>query len=213
MFLPALLAIISCTTVITLLEQKNYTLYSPIDQTSILLLIVAWYELYRLLCDDPGYIPVTAPLECNQKKSSCKWNPINPDQACLQCRLESRPVGSRHCRQCNRCVRQFDHHCWMLGICVGQRNYGRFVRLLCMASVLFGYACRELASSHVLILPSKTAMMSMIMSMMIRSFNLVLRSALFICCVACGIGATLHLYLMCRGMRTRQLFSLHRSRR
>jgi len=36
------------------------------------------------------------------------------------------PYRSRHCWDCNRCIRKFDHHCFWVGGCVGELNHGKF---------------------------------------------------------------------------------------
>ena len=47
------------------------------------------------------------------------------------------PVRARHCGQCGRCVRLFDHHCPWLANCVGERNHGFFwLFLVCETVVL-----------------------------------------------------------------------------
>lgn len=40
---------------------------------------------------------------------------------------------SKHCRRCDKCVADFDHHCAFLNNCIGSRNYRCFLALLCAA--------------------------------------------------------------------------------
>jgi hypothetical protein len=37
-----------------------------------------------------------------------------------------RPLRSRHCRHCGRCVWRFDHHCFLISNCVGEANHALF---------------------------------------------------------------------------------------
>ncbi|KAH0488765.1 MAG: hypothetical protein KVP17_000944 [Porospora cf. gigantea B] len=43
---------------------------------------------------------------------------------------------SKHCRTCNKCIADFDHHCKWLNNCVGKHNYGLFLALICLVAVL-----------------------------------------------------------------------------
>eukprot|EP00793_Prasinoderma_coloniale_P004563 PRCOL_00000324-RA len=54
---------------------------------------------------------------------------------CALCQLH---VGrtSKHCRECDRCVHGFDHHCKWLNNCVGAANYAEFLWLLRMLVLL-----------------------------------------------------------------------------
>mmetsp|Transcript_26006 Transcript_26006/g.65358 ORF Transcript_26006/g.65358 Transcript_26006/m.65358 type:complete len:368 (+) Transcript_26006:123-1226(+) len=49
-----------------------------------------------------------------------------PSRYCVTCHLH-RPPRCTHCRQCNVCVLGLDHHCDVVGTCLGRRNYAHFV--------------------------------------------------------------------------------------
>ena len=55
---------------------------------------------------------------------------------CAVCDI-ARPPRAGHCRHCGRCVREFDHHCVWLGVCIGQRNKRLFVYFLLSTNLSF----------------------------------------------------------------------------
>lgn len=52
---------------------------------------------------------------------------------CKICNLP-KPKGSEHCDECNACCLRYDHHCGVIGQCVGDKNIKAFV-------LSFIYAC------------------------------------------------------------------------
>jgi hypothetical protein len=70
----------------------------------------------------------------SEPKSFCQWC-----RCVCCCRLRcfsliprrcNVKLESKHCRICNRCVCNFDHHCIWLNVCVARRTYKAFLILL-----------------------------------------------------------------------------------
>ncbi|XP_078602181.1 uncharacterized protein LOC144876588 [Branchiostoma floridae x Branchiostoma japonicum] len=90
-----------------------------------------WYFLYKASTTEPGYLPRDTEEYHNSIRQAAhfdEWqagaNPLT--RLCHTCRLV-KPLRSKHCRVCNRCVDCFDHHCPYIYNCVGFRNRGAFL--------------------------------------------------------------------------------------
>ncbi|KAF5206561.1 S-acyltransferase [Thalictrum thalictroides] len=99
--------------------------------------------LYRCSSKDPGYVKQSSGTSANHTdtedpllsidlNNSSIWTG-NWSQLCPTCKI-IRPVRSKHCSTCNRCVEQFDHHCPWISNCVGKRNKWDFFILICMGT-------------------------------------------------------------------------------
>ncbi|XP_007902770.2 putative ZDHHC-type palmitoyltransferase 6 [Callorhinchus milii] len=84
------------------------------------------WMLKELLTRDPGrmeksdceptYSTVTELVEANQ----------NPSSFCIYCEI-IQPEGAKHCKLCESCMVNFDHHCLFLMTCVAKSNRRLFV--------------------------------------------------------------------------------------
>ncbi|RUP49903.1 DHHC palmitoyltransferase-domain-containing protein [Jimgerdemannia flammicorona] len=69
---------------------------------------------------------------------------------CETCKIY-RPPRASHCRQCDNCVENEDHHCIWLNNCIGRRNYRPFFTFIFTATVMCLYVL-SLSLAHVVIL-------------------------------------------------------------
>lgn len=113
-----------------------------------------WASMINVLLSDPGVLPKhvtalpgllprmappayaraidapTANISIDGHVESCKF--------CISCRIW-RPPTAHHCSRCNVCIEGFDHHCGILGKCVGQRNIRDFLIFLWMLVLVTVY--------------------------------------------------------------------------
>ncbi|KAK9805470.1 hypothetical protein WJX72_000152 [[Myrmecia] bisecta] len=69
-------------------------------------------------------VTVETPTSCSPRTLAW-WEGPNPGRWCEYCGAWQ-PLRAKHCHDCNRCVRKFDHHCAWVGTCVGEGNHARF---------------------------------------------------------------------------------------
>ncbi|XP_060553590.1 uncharacterized protein LOC132732310 isoform X2 [Ruditapes philippinarum] len=88
--------------------------------------VVMWFCLFHCSTTDPGYLPRNIPeydMAIKQVAHFDEWkqgdNPLS--RLCHTCRTV-KPLRSKHCKVCNRCVKVFDHHCPYIYNCVGVNN-------------------------------------------------------------------------------------------
>jgi palmitoyltransferase ZDHHC13/17 len=79
------------------------------------------------MLEDPGYVPKLSSR--NQQRAVIAelfslWK-FDEDSFCVQCMIR-KPLRSKHCRRCNRCVAKHDHHCPWINNCVANNNIRHF---------------------------------------------------------------------------------------
>ncbi|KAI9507933.1 palmitoyltransferase AKR1 [Russula earlei] len=101
------------------------------------------YNFFRAMILDPGTCP--APTSDAELKSIIEdlaaEGRLNGQTFCIQC-MARKPLRSKHCRICGRCVARSDHHCPWVWNCVGLNNHRQFiifVTALVIGIVLFDY--------------------------------------------------------------------------
>uniref|UniRef100_A0AC35TJA6 Palmitoyltransferase n=1 Tax=Rhabditophanes sp. KR3021 TaxID=114890 RepID=A0AC35TJA6_9BILA len=73
------------------------------------------------------------------------------DNFCNICEMNV-PHHTKHCRFCNKCIENYDHHCMWLNICVGKKNYRKFMTFLAgiciMEFLLATFKCWTIMRSY-----------------------------------------------------------------
>jgi len=96
---------------------------------------IIWYPLcMKLKRSNPGYILTDNRQEWSQFLLSLDNEEILP-HFCVTCQVR-RPLRSKHCQACGRCVARFDHHCGWINNCVGVNNHGMFLSFVLLTTCL-----------------------------------------------------------------------------
>jgi len=102
-----------------------------------------WYNFFKTWRSDPGIIRTSQEVKYRTIMELTERGGFDASLFCSSC-LVRRPLRSKHCSICDKCVARFDHHCPWVGNCIGERNHCYFLGflvllvLLCPLSV---YAC------------------------------------------------------------------------
>jgi ankyrin repeat protein len=105
------------------------TYSAQVQMITFVLGVTALYFYHRASFDDPGFIqPASGGVEDAIQIAQYAQRGV---ELCRTCQIP-RPLRSKHCRICDRCVSRFDHHCVWTNNCVGTGNHVVF--MLCAIS-------------------------------------------------------------------------------
>ncbi|KAK7095173.1 palmitoyltransferase ZDHHC12-A-like [Littorina saxatilis] len=120
------------------------------------LLVFSLVMYFLACCTDPGYLRVRKhwkqqktvnknnnmedadASDSDEGSTMLKFNTEDGDfkyRLCDYCEIEQ-PMRTKHCEDCGRCVRKYDHHCPWLEACIGERNHKFFWMFLFSTAVL-----------------------------------------------------------------------------
>ncbi|KAB5589874.1 hypothetical protein CTheo_6694 [Ceratobasidium theobromae] len=115
------------------------------------------YNFFRSITLDPG--TCQRPGSMGEMKSIIEKlaseGKLNGQTFCISC-LARKPLRSKHCRVCDRCVARFDHHCPWVWNCVGVNNHRQFiifVTTLVTGIFWFNYLAWQYFTSDTLVPP------------------------------------------------------------
>ena len=193
----------------------------PVHLAVLIIFFPFWFAslfyLFAAMWTEPGIIPRGADVAPNTAGSAHATlttilvdgaaREVTQEQAaaasglkyCTTCRIY-RPPRSKHCRDCDQCVKEFDHHCPWINNCVGERNYRFFVLFLLSLSLMISYIL--IVCIYQIVVMANATNFGASISANPVVFILVICGALFGCCV-CQL-AGYHCYLIDQGVTTNE---------
>lgn len=94
----------------------------------------SFYSLYKSIFSDPGFLPCH--LHDMHKSEKVIGLVEKKHEFCATC-IVRKPLRSKHCAICNRCVSKMDHHCPWVNNCIGENNIKYFVGFCVWSQSIF----------------------------------------------------------------------------
>uniref|UniRef100_A0AAY5KQ30 Palmitoyltransferase n=1 Tax=Esox lucius TaxID=8010 RepID=A0AAY5KQ30_ESOLU len=128
-----------------LLNSPAHLPFATIHVPFLLNSVCLFYNFGKSWKSDPGIIKASEEQKKKTIVELAETGSLDLSIFCSTC-LIRKPIRSKHCAVCNRCIAKFDHHCPWVGNCVGSGNHRYFMGylffLLCMICwMIYGCIC------------------------------------------------------------------------
>uniref|UniRef100_A0A8K9VF22 Palmitoyltransferase n=1 Tax=Oncorhynchus mykiss TaxID=8022 RepID=A0A8K9VF22_ONCMY len=128
-----------------LLNSSVHLPFATVHLPFLLNSVCLFYNFGKSWKSDPGIIKASEEQKKKTIVELAETGSLDLSIFCSTC-LIRKPIRSKHCAVCNRCIAKFDHHCPWVGNCVGSGNHRYFMGylffLLCMISwMIYGCIC------------------------------------------------------------------------
>jgi hypothetical protein len=168
-------------------------------------LVLAAPTIAALVCAvtfDPGILPpASSPGEwCDdgERRDDVVGGVAVTVTACRTCHI-MRPPRSGHCSVCDTCVEEYDHHCGVLGSCVGRRTFRFFAGFMQLVTALGLYLCARSVAAAAAIAYLDAAQQSHLSRWrVVATVGCIIYTGFGVLCVSWFAG--LYTYLACCGL-------------
>uniref|UniRef100_A0A8C6KHU5 Palmitoyltransferase n=1 Tax=Nothobranchius furzeri TaxID=105023 RepID=A0A8C6KHU5_NOTFU len=125
------------------LDFPEHLSFSTVHLPFLINTLALFYNFGKSWKSDPGIIKASEEQKKKTIVELAETGSLDLSIFCSTC-LIRKPIRSKHCAVCNRCIAKFDHHCPWVGNCVGSGNHRYFMGylffLLCMICWMM-YGC------------------------------------------------------------------------
>ncbi|KAI8083903.1 DHHC palmitoyltransferase-domain-containing protein [Thamnidium elegans] len=114
-----------------------------------------------------------------------------------------RPPRASHCKQCDNCVENEDHHCIWLNNCIGKRNYTAFFTFIVCCTVLCCYVV-SFSLTHVIIVCLARTDKSFLLALSQTPVSFFIAVFCFVLLFPISSLTGYHCFLLMRGVTTHE---------